>query len=62
RVLDTRDTVDDYSAAIKLIGNFPDQQVTLFDGITATISNRLSLPVWTYDYHFDVMLISVWRY
>ncbi|NEQ35816.1 MAG: hypothetical protein F6K40_05765 [Okeania sp. SIO3I5] len=55
-------TVDDYSAAIQLVGNFPDQQITLFDGITAIISNRLSLPVWTYDYHFDVMLVSVWRY
>ena len=55
-------TVDDYSKAIELVGNFPDQQITLFDGITAIISNRLSLPVWTYDYHFDVMSVSVWRY
>ncbi|NES68145.1 MAG: hypothetical protein F6K24_24350, partial [Okeania sp. SIO2D1] len=55
-------TVDDYSKAIELVGNFPDQQITLFDGITAIISNRLSLPVWTYDYHFDVMSVSVWCY
>ncbi|NEN92447.1 MAG: hypothetical protein F6K48_27530 [Okeania sp. SIO3H1] len=55
-------TVDDYSKAIELVGNFPDQQITLFDDIIAIISNRLSLPVWTYDYHFDVMSVSVWRY
>lgn len=55
-------TVDDYSAATELVGNFPDQKITLFDGITAIISYRLSSPVWTYDYHFDVMLVSVWHY
>ncbi|MGK7920974.1 MAG: type II toxin-antitoxin system VapC family toxin [Trichodesmium sp.] len=55
-------TVDDYLAATELVENFPDQRITLFDGITAIISNRLSLPVWSYDYHFDVMLVSVWRY
>ena len=55
-------TVDDYLAATELVKNFPDQRITLFDGLTAIISNRLSLPVWSYDYHFDVMLVSVWRY
>ncbi len=55
-------TVDDYLAATELVENFPDQRITLFDGLTAIISNRLSLPVWSYDYHFDVMLVSVWRY
>ncbi|GGA14580.1 type II toxin-antitoxin system VapC family toxin [Okeania sp. KiyG1] len=55
-------TVDDYLAATKLVENFPDQRITLFDGLTAIVSNRLSLPVWSYDYHFDVMLVSVWRY
>ena len=35
-------TVDDYLAATELVKNFPDQRITLFDGLTAIISNRLS--------------------
>ncbi len=54
-------TVDDYLATTELVENFPDQRITLFDALTAIISNRLGLPIWSYDYHFDVMLVSVWR-
>lgn len=40
---------------------FPDQRITLCDAVTAVLSKRLILPVWTYDYHFDVMQVPVWR-
>lgn len=52
---------NDYLAARQLATRFPDQRITLFDAVTAVIANRLNLPVWTYDYHFDVMQVSVWR-
>ncbi|WP_199245861.1 type II toxin-antitoxin system VapC family toxin [[Phormidium] sp. ETS-05] len=54
-------TLDDYQAAIELVGLYPDQRITLFDALTGVISQRLRYPVWTYDYHFDVMGIPVWR-
>ena len=55
-------TPKDYLAATELVARFSDQQITLFDGITAILANRLNLPVWTYDHHFDLMLVPVWRY
>jgi predicted nucleic acid-binding protein len=33
----------------------------MFDAVTAVLARRLELPVWTYDHHFDVMRIAVWR-
>jgi predicted nucleic acid-binding protein len=38
-----------------------DQPITLFDALLATLSAELSLPVWTYDKHFDVMKAEIWR-
>jgi hypothetical protein len=43
-----------------LIG-YPDQSITLFDAILATLASPLSLPVWTYDHHCDTMRVDVWR-
>lgn len=54
-------TEEDYILAGEKIKQYSDQKITLFDAVTATISQRLNIPVWTYDHHFDVMLISVWR-
>lgn len=51
----------DSAAAMQKTARFPDQRITLCDAVTAVLSDRLNLPVWTYDYHFDVMQISVWR-
>lgn len=51
----------DYEAAADLISAYPDQRLSLFDAVTAVLSERLGLPVWTYDHHFDVMQINVWR-
>ena len=54
-------TVKDYQHAYNLVGQFPDQTITLFDALLATLSKEMNLPVWTYDYHFDVMQVEVWR-
>ena len=51
----------DYREAAALVGRFPDQSITLFDATLAIVAARLSLPVWTYDHHFDTMGTSVWR-
>ena len=52
---------DDYDRVIQLLNRFPDQSITLFDATTAALSQRLNSPVWTYDFHFDVMGCEVWR-
>jgi predicted nucleic acid-binding protein len=54
-------TIDDYQQAAQLLKRFPDQPITLFDASTAVLANRLHLPVWTYDHHFDIMKTTVWR-
>ncbi len=54
-------TIEDYQQAQQLLKRLPDQTITLFDASTAILSNRLSLPVWTYDRHFDIMRTTVWR-
>jgi len=51
----------DYREATTLVGRFPDQSITLFDATLALVAARLSLPVWTYDHHFDTMGTTVWR-
>jgi predicted nucleic acid-binding protein len=54
-------TQNDYYLAWQKVKQYSDQKVTLFDAVTAIISQRLNHPVWTYDHHFDIMGISVWR-
>src|ERR1700675_158856 len=54
-------TPDDYRQAIARVGAVADQPVTLFDATLAVLATRLRLEVWTYDHHFDVMRVSVWR-
>jgi predicted nucleic acid-binding protein len=53
--------VEDYRQAMIRLEGFPDQKITLFDATLAVLSLRMGLPVWTYDHHFDVMRIPVWR-
>jgi predicted nucleic acid-binding protein len=48
-------------AAVKKVSRYPDQKITLVDAIVAVLSEKMNLPVWSYDYHFDVMGIPVWR-
>jgi predicted nucleic acid-binding protein len=50
----------DYFRAARLMQNFPDQSITLFDAVVATLSERLHVAVWTYDRHFDLLGIKRW--
>ncbi|MGA8618704.1 MAG: PIN domain-containing protein [Candidatus Sulfotelmatobacter sp.] len=54
-------TPEDYRQAISRIGALAGQPITLFDATAAALATRLGLEVWTYDHHFDVMRVSVWR-
>jgi predicted nucleic acid-binding protein len=52
---------EDYLDAGTRVRAYPDQPLTLFDAVLAALSTRLEAPVWTYDYHFDLMRVQVWR-
>ena len=54
-------TPDDYHEAVTKIQAFADQRITLFDAVVAVLAARLGVQVWTYDHHFDVMRVEVWR-
>jgi predicted nucleic acid-binding protein len=51
----------DYGRAIAMVRALADQRITLFDATVAALAMRLGLEVWTYDHHFDVMRVPVWR-
>ena len=51
----------DYVSGCTRMARFPDQPLTLFDAVAATMSTRLEIPVWTYDRHFDLMGVRRWR-
>ena len=53
--------VEDYRQAVTKVQSLKDQPITLFDALVATLACRLGLEVWTYDHHFDVMRVPVWR-
>jgi predicted nucleic acid-binding protein len=54
-------TPEDYLQAAAKIRTLADQPITLFDAVTAVVASRLDMQVWTYDHHFDVMRVPVWR-
>jgi predicted nucleic acid-binding protein len=54
-------TVEDYREGVARVRTLPDQRISLVDATLATLSIRLGLEVWTYDHHFDVMRVPVWR-
>ena len=54
-------TVEDYFRAMATVRALADQRITLVDATIAALSARMSLEVWTYDHHFDVMRVRVWR-
>jgi predicted nucleic acid-binding protein len=54
-------TSEDYRQAVARIGAMTNQPITLFDATVAALATRLGLEVWTYDHHFDVMRVGVWR-
>lgn len=54
-------TPEDYRLALARVQALSDQSITLFDATVAAVATRLNFEVWTYDHHFDVMQIRVWR-
>jgi predicted nucleic acid-binding protein len=52
---------EDYRQATARLQTFADQPITLFDATVAALAERMGVSVWTYDHHFDVMRVSVWR-
>jgi predicted nucleic acid-binding protein len=54
-------TPEDYSVACALVRALPDQDMSLVDATVAALAKRLKVEVWTYDHHFDVMRVQVWR-
>ena len=54
-------TAQDYARAGDTVRALADQPITLVDATLAAVATRLGLEVWTYDHHFDVMRVPVWR-
>jgi predicted nucleic acid-binding protein len=52
---------DDYRQAAARLRTFADQPITLFDATVAALALRMGVQVWTYDHHFDMMHVSIWR-
>jgi predicted nucleic acid-binding protein len=52
---------DDYGRALVTVRALADQRITLVDATIAALAARLNFEVWTYDHHFDVMRVPVWR-
>jgi predicted nucleic acid-binding protein len=52
---------EDYRQAAARTLALADQPVTLFDATVAAVAARLKVDVWTYDHHFDLMRVPVWR-
>jgi len=51
----------DYTTAASRVVSLAEQDVSLFDAVTAALSRRLGLPVRTFDQHFDAMRVKRWR-
>ena len=54
-------TQEDYRQAFTRVQALPDQRLTLVDATIGALAMRMGLEVWTYDHHFDVMRVPVWR-
>ena len=54
-------TPDDYARGSTTVRALADQSITLVDATVAALAVRLGVDVWTYDHHFDVMRVGVWR-
>lgn len=52
---------EDYSEAARRLQRYSDQDISLVDAVLAVLSDQLQMPVWTFDHHFDVMRVRVWR-
>lgn len=54
-------STDDYLAAATRLQRYDDQSISLTDGVVAELADRLQVPVWTFDHHFDLLETAVWR-
>lgn len=52
---------EDHKKAVGRVLRYPDQDISMADAVNAEIADRLQVPVWTYDHHFDIMGSRVWR-
>jgi predicted nucleic acid-binding protein len=52
---------EDYARAVVTVRTLSDQNLTLVDATLAALASRLKIEVWTYDHHFDLMRVPVWR-
>ncbi len=52
---------EDHKKAVRRVLRYPDQDISMADAINVEIADRLQVPVWTYDHHFDIMGSRVWR-
>lgn len=52
---------EDYERGIERVLAYSDESLSLHDAVAAIVSDRLSIPVWTYDHHFHVMRAAVWQ-
>lgn len=52
---------EDYRKASLRVRRYTDQALTLEGALLAVLGERLELPVWTFDHHFDIMRVDVWR-
>ncbi|MBI3698106.1 MAG: PIN domain-containing protein [Acidobacteria bacterium] len=57
----TNPSPQDYKEAARRAQQYPDQPLTLFDTVLAALCERLALPVWTYDRHFELLRAKLWR-
>lgn len=51
----------DHATAIGTVRRYPDQEITLVDALVFALGIRLAAPVWTHDYHLDILGARVWR-
>ena len=54
-------TPEDYARGSTTVRALADQSITLVDATVAALAVRLGVDVWTYDHHFEVMRVGVWR-
>jgi predicted nucleic acid-binding protein len=54
-------TPADFEEAADLVAAHQGQALSMFGAVTASLSRRLGLPVWTYDHYFDIVRVEVWR-
>jgi predicted nucleic acid-binding protein len=49
----------DYVQGSVELDRYSDRSITLVDAVTAVMSGKLSMPVWSYDRHFAIMKVKL---